>query len=63
MQYGYGTTSDERIKTNIKTIENPSLMYSTIKFGTASKATPQGRRLIARGRVRTGDQTISSPMP
>ena len=22
MQYGYGTTSDERIKTNIKTIEN-----------------------------------------
>ncbi len=22
MQYGYGTTSDERIKTKIKTIEN-----------------------------------------
>ncbi len=22
MQYGYGTTSDERVKTNIKTIEN-----------------------------------------
>jgi hypothetical protein len=22
MQYGYGTSSDERIKTNIKTIEN-----------------------------------------
>ncbi len=29
--------------------KNPSLMYSTIRFGTASKATPQGRRLYRAG--------------
>ena len=29
--------------------KNPSLMYSTIRFGTASKATPQGRHLYRAG--------------
>jgi hypothetical protein len=30
-------------------LKNPLLMYSTIKFETASKATPQGRRLYRAG--------------
>ena len=29
--------------------KNPLLMYSTIRFGTASKATPQGRHLYRAG--------------
>ncbi len=29
--------------------KKPLLMYSTIRFGTASKATPQGRRLYRAG--------------
>ena len=30
-------------------IKNPLLMYSTIRFGTASKAAPQGRHLYRAG--------------
>jgi hypothetical protein len=29
--------------------KNPLLMYSTIRFGTASKAAPQGRHLYRAG--------------
>ena len=71
MAYGYGTTSDERIKTNIKTIENAldktlllrGVEYNDIRIEPEKKKLgliAQEVELIIPEVVRTGDDGIKS---
>ena len=71
MQYGYGGTSDERIKTNIKTIENAldktlllrDVEYNDFKIDPDKKKIgliAQEVELIIPEVVQTGDEGIKS---